>query len=265
MKRFCIIGYGFVGKAIESVLEDKHSIYIIDPGHNLFVKHTVKKAIHADGFIISVPTPDVNGQCDDSLVLKYVDEIHEHFPYSHILIKSTTSIETLKYVKNRHKSVTFSPEFLGSDTSNDTNKQFQECDFAIYGGTGGRWWHEVFKQLITYKNVRFLDIESAGFLKYTENAFLALKVTFFNEIHNLYNNTVNTNYDGMIEALALDTRIGMSHTQVPGPDGFYGFGGHCLPKDTGEFSRYAKENNTPLDLLDKAIAINTKLRKQPNN
>ena len=74
-----------------------------------------------------------------------------------------------------------------------------------------------------------------GLKKLFRNAFLATKVTFFNQIydyckeHGLDYNTVNS-------LIAVDKRIGHSHTAVPGDDGVQGFGGRCLPKDVEGFS-----------------------------
>jgi len=264
-----IIGYGFVGKAVYSVLKEKHSVGIItqDPS-TVFDRFAlvgtdvsdIGNLNDIDGFVICVPTPEAeNGKCDDSLVSDYVYEIIKHHPHSHILIKSTTSIETLADFQNFHR-VTFSPEFLRGSISADPTKEFRECEFAIFGGNDGRWWYEVFNQILPIKEVRFLDILSAGFLKYVENSFLATKVTFFNEIFNLYKNTIGGNYDAMVEALALDKRIGLSHTQVPGPDGKFGWGGHCLPKDTSEFVQYAREQESPLHLLEMVRKLNREHR-----
>jgi len=270
--KLVVIGHGFVGKAIHNVLREKHTTGIIDPeflaptqdpDYYQRVGHTVEDIQDlqaADGFVICVPTPQAdNGRCDDSLVSDYVYEIVKHHPHAQILIKSTTTIETLRDFRDFHR-VTFSPEFLRGSVSADPTKEFKECDFAIYGGGGGRWWHEIFSQLLPIKEVRFLDLESAGFLKYAENSFLATKVMFFNELRRLYDRTIDVNYDGMVEALALDKRIGMSHTQVPGPDGEFGFGGHCFPKDTSEFVRFAEESESPLHLLELVRKLNDEHR-----
>jgi len=265
--KFCVVGLGFVGKAIYSVLSDKHDVYIVDPYNfqpmtnyfaNLGALHN--RYTDVDGFVICVPTPESdNGRVDDSLVTEYTLEIQQHYPNAQILIKSTTSVDTLDILGVRDK-VTFSPEFLRGSVGTDPTQEFRDSEFAIFGGKGGRWWHEVLSQLMTIKDVRFLDIASAGFLKYAENSFLAMKVMFFNELEALYKETYDTNWDAMIEALALDKRIGMSHTQVPGPDGQYGFGGHCFPKDTKEFTAWANEMGSPLHLLEKARELNTKYR-----
>ena len=264
--KFAVIGFGFVGKAIHTALRNKHDVYIVDP-LSLQVSPKYHAAIEAitdviDGYILCVPTPDNEiGRCDDHLVYEYVRKITEINPKAHILIKSTTSIETLDACQQINPKVTFSPEFLRGSISVDPTQEFLKQDFAIFGGNDGRWWYEVFSELLPIKEVRYLDIKSAGFLKYAENSFLAVKVIFFNELRELYDNIDGcNNYDAMVEALALDPRIGYSHTQVPGPDGRFGFGGHCLPKDTSEFVELGKEWHRPLNLLEKARELNEKYR-----
>ena len=69
----------------------------------------------------------------------------------------------------------------------------------------------------------------AEMIKYFTNSFLATKVSFANEIFDLCEK-LNLDYDKVIEYSLYDNRIGNSHLSVPGPDGDYGFGGHCFPK-----------------------------------
>jgi len=250
--KFCVIGPGFVGLAVGSTLSKHHSVVYVDRGDILYQD--------CDGYIICVPTPQrEDGRCDSSLVIDYVSKIHRS---KQVLIKSTTNLEALKAAVSINSNVTYSPEFLRGSVGSDPTSEFLNSKFAIYGGQGGRFWDHVFSQIIKYEQVRFLDIESAGFLKYTENSFLALKVVFFNEIFQLYKETVGVNYDAMIEALSLDERIGFSHTQVPGPDGKFGFGGHCFPKDTSEFVEYSRLHHTPLKLLERARELNDEFRKK---
>jgi len=63
-------------------------------------------------------------------------------------------------------------------------------------------------------------------------------------------------FDQMIDAITIDPRIGRSHTQVPGPDGKYGYGGHCLPKDMAALRSLS--NDTPL--LDAVTDANEEYR-----
>ena len=83
--QFCVIGLGFVGSAVYSVLDEKHDVFIVDP--QKFIPHPTYTATlsalhergnHIDGFIICVPTPQTdNGRCDDTLVSDYVNNIHK--------------------------------------------------------------------------------------------------------------------------------------------------------------------------------------------
>ena len=68
-----------------------------------------------------------------------------------------------------------------------------------------------------------------------------------------------------INALSKDKRIGDSHMNVPGPDGRYGFGGPCFPKDVSALIEYSKEIGFELNLLTKANTINNNIRAQYND
>ena len=68
-------------------------------------------------------------------------------------------------------------------------------------------------------------------------------------------------YDKVVEYATLDDRLGVTHWNVPGPDGDFGFGGHCFPKDTKAFLYYAKLKKADLSILKSAIDKNNKLRK----
>jgi UDPglucose 6-dehydrogenase len=102
---------------------------------------------------------------------------------------------------------------------------------------------------------------AAGFAKYTINSFLATKVTFFNEIRSLYDAlSIEGDYTNVLKAITADPRIGRSHTEAPGPDGEYGWGGACFPKDTSEFVDLASRFDSPLNLLECAIELNREHR-----
>jgi UDPglucose 6-dehydrogenase len=63
----------------------------------------------------------------------------------------------------------------------------------------------------------------------------------------------------------MDKRIGMSHNQVPGPDGFFGFGGYCFPKDTSALLSFAKDHNVELDVLKSVVIKNKLIRNEHGN
>ena len=253
--QFTVIGSGFVGGAVMNALESKYKIILIDPPKG--DEAAPVKYVETDGIIICVPTPaDKNGKCNDSLVTHYMRDIRLYNKTVPVLIKSTTDISTLTHIGNEYDNVTFSPEFLLARNAND---DFLNQDFAVFGGDNGRFWYEIFKDVCNIGQVRFTDITTAGFVKYTINSFLAMKVVFFNELYYLFNKHSESSFDALTELVSMDKRIGTSHLQVPGPDGKYGFGGACFPKDTKAFVEFAKDSSS-LELLDYAIKLNKEIR-----
>ena len=76
-------------------------------------------------------------------------------------------------------------------------------------------------------------------VKYSENAFLAMRVTFFNEIYKMHKaQECESTYEEFAEMVGLDERIGQSHSKVPGSDGKFGWDSHCLNKDLYELETF---------------------------
>jgi UDPglucose 6-dehydrogenase len=94
-----------------------------------------------------------------------------------------------------------------------------------------------------------------------ENTFLATKVVFMNEMAMLAHK-LNIEWSSIAHLLQTDPRVGLSHCKVPGPDGLYGFGGHCFPKDTSAWLQFANKIGIKLTLLEQAVIINKDLRKE---
>ena len=77
-------------------------------------------------------------------------------------------------------------------------------------------------------------------VKYVTNSFLATKVSFANEMYEICKG-LNVDYDKVVEYACYDERLGKSHWAVPGPDGNFGYGGHCFPKDVQALINVAKD------------------------
>ena len=71
---------------------------------------------------------------------------------------------------------------------------------------------------------------------------------------------MNIDYEKVVNAAKLDTRIGNSHWKVPGPDGDYGFGGHCFPKDMHAIKFLANSKKAATPLFDTVLKTNDKIR-----
>jgi len=230
--KIIIAGYGFVGKAVANSLKENNDLVVVDP------KYTDDKIVDyydADGIIICVGTPSTpSGGCDSRDICGVLDEVPISMP---VLIKSTISIdviEALKIIYPEHE-ICYSPEFLRAATA---DKDFADQTYMILGGTdSNRVWDDLFRNSLSkLKTIFYCSAEEASLTKYTINSFLATKVAFFNQIYDVCQAS-RVDYDTVRSLITQDKRIGGSHTQVPGPDGGRGFGGHCFPKDTRAFRK----------------------------
>jgi UDPglucose 6-dehydrogenase len=88
---------------------------------------------------------------------------------------------------------------------------------------------------------------------------MATKVTFMNDLYHLAN-SVGANWTEIKEIAKNDPRLGTSHWDVPGPDGQFGYGGACFPKDVSAIIEHAKTQGLRLELLESVQALNKKLR-----
>jgi UDPglucose 6-dehydrogenase len=109
------------------------------------------------------------------------------------------------------------------------------------------------------RNIALCSIGEAALAKYIINSFLATKVVFMNEMYQLAE-TQGYSWQKVRSLIDTDERIGRSHTRVPGPDGTFGFGGMCFPKDTLALLEYAKQQSVQLNVLDSAVKKNLLLR-----
>ena len=261
-KTLMIVGDGFVGGAIRKALEPHHNIIIQDPPKG-YDNGNYRGLINLDGVIICLPTPsDDDGYCDDSLVLYEYYKIRSAFSFVPILLKSTTSVTTLNHLECLEDTgLTFSPEFLTAANAYEDLMNSEHMIFANCMPGDNPFWSDIFVQALRNVTPVFMrSLVEAGITKYTINSFLATKVTFFNEIHELCER-YGVSYQRVKLATQLDKRIGTSHMDAPGADGLHGWGGACFPKDTSEFLLTSKDSGAELELLSKAIELNRKHRQ----
>lgn len=238
MYKVLIVGFGFVGSAVASIFSDEEKV-IIDPKFN---DNKIKdfKNQNFDAIFVSVDTPMAEGF---SLLDSVLSELNDNMlPGTPVCCKSTANPEFYEKVCNQYSNIKIlhSPEYL-----NKTNpiKMFQEQKFFIIGGDeeAANKIAEIFKSRLQFvENIRITDVKTAAMVKYAENAFLALRVTFFNEMYLAHKNQkCNSSYEEFAEMLGLDERIGHSHSKVPGADGKFGWSSHCLDKDNYELEKFS--------------------------
>jgi UDPglucose 6-dehydrogenase len=236
-----IIGYGFVGSAVGSIFEESEKV-IIDPKLN-DDKISNHKLEFFDAVFVSVDTPKAEGF---HLLNSVLNELNETMiPGTSVCCKSTATPDFYHNAVQKYSNlrILHSPEYL-----NKTNpiKMFQEQKFFIIGGEldAAQKVADIFESRLKYvSNIRITDIRTAALVKYAENAFLALRVTFFNEMYLAHQQQgCESTYSEFVEMLGLDERIGHSHSQVPGSDGKFGWESHCLTKDNYELEKFSKSS-----------------------
>lgn len=261
-----IIGYGIVGQAVaygfsQPEVKDKYSIQYFDK----FKESTpLEEVIRGSEFIfICLPTPmkaDESG-IDLSIIENMMEEITPLTDNTDkiIAIKSTVIPgTTLKFEKKYSKThFAFNPEFLREASYLE---DFINSDRNIVGASNdlvSRRVVALYKQRFPKTPVFQTDSTTAEMVKYMANTYLALKVTFANQMYELCQ-ALGIKYEEVKELVTSDKRIFDSHLDVTTSRGF---GGKCFPKDTVALLGLAKDLSVDLTLLEKMWEINKKIRK----
>ena len=156
-----------------------------------------------------------------------------------IVVKSTVPPGTTEKWNKMYKniSIVFNPEFL---TEANSIEDFKNQNRIIVGG-GRRAATKVvriYKKAFPKVPIIKTGSTYAEMVKYVTNCFLAMKVSFANEMYEI-SNALDIDYDKVVEYAMYDERLGYSHWMVPGPDGDFGYGGHCFPKDVNALKSLA--------------------------
>jgi UDPglucose 6-dehydrogenase len=217
----------------------------------------------ADLVFLAVGTPmrRGDGHADLSFVFQAVEELAPHLKdFTVIATKSTVPVGTSREIERRLRllrpdadfAVCSNPEFLREGSA---IYDFTHPDRVLVGCDEERA-QELMERLykpLTLRNapVLFVSRESAELAKYTANAFLAMKISFINEIADLCE-AVGADVQEVATAIGADGRIGNKFLH-PGP----GFGGSCFPKDVAALIRTAREARSPLSLVEQVQTVNT--------
>tara|TARA_R100000734_G_C3299877_1_gene90648 strand:- start:152 stop:1018 length:867 start_codon:yes stop_codon:yes gene_type:complete len=261
MFKIGIIGNGFVGSSVAHGFSsntgcDVKDVKIYDKDHTKST-HTITEVVNDSDFIfLSVPTPSNQ---DGSISLDIVHEVFkeidsvldyeaEHQPT--ILLRSTVTPGTTKKIQSEYPKmyIVFNPEFL---TERSAKLDFINQSRIVLGGSWGST--TAVKQLYQWRFGKHIpviqtDFQTAEMIKYMCNCFFATKVSYLNEMYQIAEKC-GANWEDCVEGFSLDGRIGHSHLNVPGPDGKFGFGGSCFPKDVQAVIHFAQTLDVHPDVL----------------
>ena len=247
---------------------------IYEPGLEQLVASNVKAgrlaftgdlaaALHeAEAVFIAVGTPTRrgDGHADLSYVYAAAEQVARALPGPTVIVtKSTVPVGTGRRIAEIVRAarpdldfdVASNPEFL---REGNAIGDFMRPDRVVIGTESERA-REVMRRLyrplyLIEAPIVFTGIETAELTKYAANAFLAMKVTFINEMADLCEKAGADVHD-VARGIGLDGRIGRKFLH-PGP----GFGGSCFPKDTLALMRIAQDAGAPTRLVETVVAVN---------
>jgi UDPglucose 6-dehydrogenase len=217
---------------------------------------------NADAIFIAVGTPARRG--DGEADLTFVEAAARQVaramrPGTLVVVKSTVVVGTTRRIRQiiadevpgKDFSIASNPEFLREGSAIE---DFMRPDRVVVGVDDERG-EQIMRQLYRPLNLRetpivVTSLENAEITKYAANAFLAMKVTFINEIADLCEKAGGDVQD-IAKAIGIDNRIGSKFLH-PGP----GYGGSCFPKDTRAMAATAARFGAPIRLVETTIRVN---------
>ena len=223
----------------------------------------------AESVFIAVGTPSRRGDgfADLSYVYEAASEIADNLSeYAVVVTKSTVPVGTSRRVEeiirtkrpNAEFDVASNPEFLREGSAIE---DFQRPDRVVVGVEGERArniMRALYRPLFLNDKTPFVFTtrESSELIKYAANAFLAMKITFINEMADLCEKS-GADIQDVARGIGLDGRIGGKFLNA-GP----GYGGSCFPKDTLALVRQAAEFSAPTRLIEAVVDVNAQRKKR---
>ena len=280
----CFADFGHVVTCVDrdaSKIDRLHEgeIPIFEPGldelvaknvreERLFFTTEAKDAIAgADAVFIAVGTPSRrgDGHADLSYVYGAAEEIADLMDgFTVVVTKSTVPVgtgdEVERIIRERRADADFAvvsnPEFLREGAA---IKDFKIPDRVVVGTEDERAMEvmrELYRPLFLNETpILFTARRTSELIKYAANAFLAVKITFINEMADLCE-AVGANVQEVSRGIGLDNRIGRKFLNA-GP----GYGGSCFPKDTLALTKTANDHGSPVRIVDTVVEVNAARKK----
>jgi nucleotide sugar dehydrogenase len=266
-----ICGVGIVGSAIcsffsQAALQPSITVHLYDkfkPAIN-----NLNVLLATDVLFICLPTPfDTSLQAYEMTeVTETLSRLNDAHYTGIILLKSTVEPLYCQFMNNLYPSlfIMHNPEFL---TARQAKEDFQNQKHIVLGGTAQSAVKlpaiaEFYKTFFPRAVISQTDANSSSLMKMACNSFYATKIQFFNEIYHL-SQALSVDYGHLQDLMTTQNDwIHPMHTQVPGPDGQFSFGGACLPKDCAALKAICHTYNVNNAMLATTLSEQQKTRQE---
>lgn len=270
-----IVGGGVVGRATaRAFLEHVEEVRVHDVIKER-ATHSLADVMACELVMVCLPTPQKADslECDLSVIEKFLSSLDEcRRTRANIVIRSTVPIGTTRRLRYRYglQNIAHSPEFL---TARCAMTDAQIPARNVIGIPKLENWtpidrvpifrllSELYEERFPSTPIHVMTSDESELVKLAQNAFFAVKVAYWNEVHALAAK-LGLNWEAIMLAILADGRISPSHTQVPGPDGKAGYGGSCLPKDVANLCHTLQSNGLKAYMTEGAILRNVQDRER---
>lgn len=271
--RIGVVGLGYVGLVTAAVLANQgHQVVGVDTDkkkieklknnisplfepqlsdyfsrNNIVYSDDYASIENSEAVFVCTPTPTVNGRIETRYVEESCSNIARVNGDCTIIIKSTVVPGTARRIRQiTGRPIISNPEFTreGSAVS-DTEKP----DRIVIGGEEGAIVEEIWS--FTGAPVIRTTNENAELIKYASNAFLAMKISFINEIADLCERIPGADVETVAKGMGYDRRIAPYFLKAG-----IGYGGSCFPKDTQALASFGRDLGVSLSLVESTISVN---------
>jgi UDPglucose 6-dehydrogenase len=239
-----------------------------DSGRLTFSTDLAESARQADAIFIAVGTPSRrgDGHADLTYVYAAAKDIARVAPDAAVVVtKSTVPVGTGDEVERIIREtrpdsaiqVVSNPEFLREGAAIEDFKRPDRIVIGTEDERARKVMTEIYRPLYLNQGpLIFVNRRTSELIKYAANAFLALKITFINEVADL-SEKIGADVQDVARGIGLDNRIGSKFLHA-GP----GYGGSCFPKDTLALVKTAQDAGSPVRLIEEVVEINDRRKSQ---
>lgn len=257
-----IIGGGVVGSATARCFMEWCDVRVYDVMKDR-ATHSLDDTLASDLVMISLPTPQSKDglHSDLSYIEGFFADLAVKSKEGRFVLRSTVPIGTTKRLREKYGlDICHSPEFLTArcaitDSQLPARNIIGGCELGTMKGTTASLLHMLYSLRFKGVPIHVMTSCESEAVKLFLNSFFAVKVAYFNEAQSLAAK-LRLDWQVVMAGIMSDGRIAQSHTQVPGPDGKYGFGGACLPKDIANLSDCFNKAGIPHFIINSTMSRN---------